>query len=75
MITVNYKIHSGNAGSYSSNFDFKIFFFFFLNVKKYGEECVEWGVEKEASSWWIQLVWKYFSNVEEKLQEQGYMIN
>lgn len=49
--------------------------FFFLNVKKYGEECVEWGVEKEASSWWIQRVWKYFSNVEGKLQDQGSVIN
>lgn len=46
MIGLNYKIHSGNVGSYFSNFDFKNFF----NVTKYAEGCVERGGEKRVSS-------------------------
>lgn len=69
MITLKYKIHSRNVGSYFSNS--KTFF----NIKKYGKECVERGVQKGASSWWVQHAWKYFSNVVERLQEQEYITN
>lgn len=59
IITLSYKSHSGNLGSYFSNFSSKNFL---KSVKKYSEECVERGGEIGTSSWWIQQIWKYFSN-------------